>query len=167
MKLRRISRKIFIVRIIISIIIILVLIGFGIYFFFWGLTQHHFHEEPKNMLCDFTPEEQAEILDAFGLVIPDNEKNAYVYSFSYDYGVGIDGPNTRLIGYKTEIGGVEDYEGFYAANPDHKAFNETTLNFRTDRRYYIVYTDSVDTLMEKMLYEKYSSLYNRLSENRQ
>ena len=61
----------------------------------------------------------------------------------------------RLIGYKTEIGGVEDYEGFYAANRGHKAFNETTSNFRTDRRYYIVYTDSVDTEMEKSLYKKY------------
>ena len=165
MKLREISRKVFITRLIIGVILLLIMIGVGIYYFFWGLTQHHFHKEPENMLCDFTPEEQAEILDAFGLVIPDNEKKAYVYSFSYQYG-GVNGDDKRLIGYKTEIGGVEDYEGFYAANRGHKAFNETTSNFRTDRRYYIVYTDSVDTEMEKSLYKKYSSLYDRLSENR-
>ncbi len=166
MKLREISRKVFIVRLIIGSIILLIMAAVGIYFFFWGLTQHHFHGEPENMLCDFTPGEQTEILDAFGLIIPDNEKKAYVYSFSYEYGVGINGQDNGLIVYKTEIGGVEDYEGFYAANPGHKAFNETTSEFRTDRRYYIVYTDSVDTSMEKDLYEKYSSLYDRLSENR-
>ena len=166
MKLREISRKVFIVRLIIGIILLLIMIGVGIYFFFWGLTQHHFHEEPKNMLSDFTSEEQAEILDAFGLVIPDNEKKAYVYSFSYEYGIGVNGEEKRLIGYRTEIGGVEDHEGFYVANRGHKAFNETTSNFRTDRRYYIVYTDPVDTEMEKSLYKKYSSLYDRLSENR-
>ena len=43
MKLREISRKVFIVRIIIGIILLLIMIGVGIYFFFWGLTQHHFH----------------------------------------------------------------------------------------------------------------------------
>ena len=166
MKLREISRKVFIARLIIGSFILLIMIGVGIYYFFWGLTQHHFHKEPENMLCDFTPEEQAEILDAFGLVIPDNEKKAYVYSFSYAYGIGINGQDNGLICYKTEIGGVEDYEGFYAANRRHKAFNETTSNFRTDRHYYIVYTDSVGTKMEKSLYEKYSSLYDRLKEQR-
>ena len=166
MRSGKISRKIFTARIIFGIIMILIMAGGGIYFFFWGLTQHHFHEEPKNMLCDFTPEEQAAILDAFGLKIPDNEKKAYVYSFSYDYGIGVNGQDTRLICYKAEIGGVEDYEGFYSANRRRTAFNETTSNFRTDRRYYIVYTDSVDTMMEKDLYEKYSSLFDRLSEER-
>lgn len=151
MNFRKISRKIFIVRIIISVILLLVLAGFGIYFLIWDLSgQHHFHEEPENMLTGFTSEEQTEILDAFGLTIPENEKNAYVYSFAYSV---ID---ERFYSYTVEIGGVEDYEGFYAANPQRRSFNETTSNFRTDRHYYIVYTDSGGSTF------RYNNLYNKL-----
>ncbi len=158
MNLRQISRKVLIVRIIISAVVILILIGIGIYFWIWSMTQHHFNEAPKYMLCDLTREEQADVLDAFGLTIPGNEKNAYVYSFSYGE---ID---ERHFGYDIEIAGVQDYEGFYSANPQQKSFNETTSNFRTDRSYYIVYRGSVDTLMNKYLHEKYSDLYNKISE---
>lgn len=156
MKLRQISRKIFIARVVFSIIMVLVLIAIGIYFLIRSMTQHHFHEAPEYMLCDLTAEEQSEILDMFGLTIPENEENAYVYSFSY----GV--VDERLFGYDIEIAGVEDYEGFYSANPENRSFNETTSNFRTDRTYYIVYSGSVDTLMKKYQHDKYSALYNKI-----
>lgn len=156
MDLREISKKVFIARIIISILIVIVFIVIGIYFFIKSMTQHHFHEAPKYMLSELTDEEQAEILDVFGLVIPGNEEKAYVYSFSYGE------VNDRLFSYTIEIAEVEDYEGFYLANSQKKSFNETTSNFRTDKSYYIVYKDSVDTLMEKNQHEKYSNLYNKI-----
>ena len=158
---KKISRKIFIARIVFSVILIIVLIVIGIYFLIRNMTQHHFHEAPKYMLSDLTVEEQSEILDVFGLIIPENEENAYVYSFSYGE---ID---ERRFGYTIEIGGVEDYEGFYLANPQKKSFNETTSNFRTDRSYYIVYEGSVDKFMKKMQYEKYNNLYNMIYERQQ
>lgn len=143
------------------------MIVIGIFLFIWHITegkvQHHFHDEPENMLCDFSSEEQAEILDAFGITFPDNEENAYVYSFSYRYGINADGPDPRVVSYAVEIGGVADYEAFYAANSQLKSFNETTKNFRTDRHYYIVYRNSVDTHMEPDLYSRFSRLYDRLS----
>ena len=158
MNLREISKKIFIARIIISIIFVIVFIVMGIYFLIRSMTQHHFHEAPEYMLSDLTAGEQAEILDVFDLRIPGNEEDAYVYSYSYGE------VNDKLFVYTIEIAGVEDYEGFYQANPHQKSFNETTSNFRTDKSYYIVYKGSVDTAMKKDKHEKYSALYDKIYE---
>ncbi len=158
MRLRQISRKIFIARVILGIIFVIVFMIIGIWLLIRNMTQHHFHEAPEYMLSGLTAEEQADILDVFGLVIPEDEEKAYVYSFSYGE------VNERLYGYTIEIAGVEDYEGFYAANPQQRSFNETTSNFRTDKSYYIVYKGSVDTAMEKHQHEQYSKLYNKIYE---
>ncbi|MBQ4225510.1 MAG: hypothetical protein II664_04250 [Oscillospiraceae bacterium] len=158
MDLREISKKVFIARIIISIIIVIIFMVMGIYFLIRNMTQHHFHEAPEYMLSDLTDAEQAEILDVFDLRIPGNEEKAYVYSYSYGE------VNDKLFAYTIEIAGVEDYEGFYLVNPHQKSFNETTSNFRTDRSYYIVYKGSVDTTMKKQQHEKYSALYNKIYE---
>ncbi|MBQ3842283.1 MAG: hypothetical protein II820_06310 [Ruminiclostridium sp.] len=162
MNFRKISKKIFIARIIISIILLIVVLIIGIWLWINSLTQHHFNNDkaPEYMICDLTGEEQSEVLDAFGLTIPENEEKAYVYSFSYG------AVDERLYGYTVEIAGVEDYEAFYSANPEHRSFNETTRS-RTDRSYYIVYTGSVDTLMKKQEHDKYFAVYNKINEGHQ
>ena len=161
MNLRQISKKIFIARVIISIILMIIFMIIGVYLLISNMTQHHFHGAPKYMLSNLDDKEQAEILDAFDLTIPENEAKAYVYSFSYG------AVDERLYSYTVEIAGVKDYEGFYAANRQQKSFNETTSNFRTDRSYYIVYKGSVDTMMEKNQHDKYSALYNKIQERKQ
>lgn len=140
---------------------LLVMVVIGIYLLIWNMTQHHFPGVPEDTLRDLTVEEQKEVLDAFDLIIPENEKNAYVYSFSCS-----GGGDERLLSCMVEIGGVEDYEGFYAANTqsDLWAFNETTRDHRTDKHYFILYRGTVDTKMKPLLYKKYSDLYNRLKE---
>lgn len=69
----------------------------------------------KDLLTDFTDDEEKSILEAFNVVIPENE-NAYVYSLCFyeenDYPTQSDG----YINFILEIGGVEDYEAFFEAN---------------------------------------------------
>jgi hypothetical protein len=66
------------------------------------MTQHHFNKAPKYMLSDISAEEQADVLDVFGLEIPDNEEKAYVYSYSYG------AVDDRLFAYTVEIRSPEN-----------------------------------------------------------
>lgn len=69
---------------------------------------------PKDALTSFSSEDEQKLYQTFNIVIPENETNAYVQSFSRridDY-VG----TYHKYYFTIEIGGVKDYDAFYAAN---------------------------------------------------
>ena len=64
--------------------------------------------------------EQTEILNILNIAIPENETEAFIYSFGYKEGKSKNGSFSFVI----EIGGVKDYKSFFEANPDIKSLNQ-------------------------------------------
>lgn len=69
---------------------------------------------PHDALTSFTPEDEKKLFTVFNIVVPEDETEVYVHSFSRrinDY-VG----THHEIYFSIEFGGVKDYDAFYAAN---------------------------------------------------
>lgn len=134
-----------------------------------------------------TKEEQKEVLEAFNVIIPENEKEAYIYSFGMaSYYPDFNG-KPKQYEYFIEIDGVNNYFNFYEKNahranvngtPD-KSANEICdmdINFKptkTGEQYYITYQKSVWLRNgspyndeENVVFQKFDSLFRKMKENR-
>lgn len=161
-------------NIISNILTVFLLIAFLLLLFAWyrdnsGLR--HCVTVPKDALTSFSPEDEQKLFEVFNIVVPENEIEVYVQSFSrrYDDFLGY----TQEVFYAIEIGGVRDYEAFYAANTgrigenglEGKAMNQILDN---GSNYYISYVeyfvDDPRLLKEDNKQEKFDK-YNEIYEN--
>lgn len=65
-------------------------------------------------MSDFSDEKESRILEAFEVVFPENESDAYIHAFVREYDVR-DGAADGVY-FWLEIGGVKDYDAFFKAN---------------------------------------------------
>ena len=93
----------------------------------------------EKTISEFTPDEANDILNAFDIIIPEDEKNARLVSFirgdRYD----------KITSYIIEIDGINDYNAFFTANSDRelgRSVNETDTR-NTDTKYYITYHERI------------------------
>ena len=161
-KLRLFTRLVALV----AIILFLIISKFAGIFSTHHLVQLNKTEE---IISDFTAEEQTDILDAFDVIIPEDEKNAHMASFMRK------NISDKAASYVIEIEGVKDYDAFFAANSDctlGKSVNETDSRINTKKtknKYYITYnmliTDNSKTQNNKIseAYIKIEELFNSLS----
>lgn len=100
------------------------------------------------MLTDFTDEEEKSILEAFNVVIPENE-DAHVHSFYFSEN---DRNSTSShFDFILEIEGVKDYEFFFGANTTRisenglsgKSWNEIVEDYPPE--YYVTYFETFST----------------------
>lgn len=77
-------------------------------------------DDEYSFITDIEKTEQTEIFDILNITIPENETEAFIYSFGYKEGKSKNGSFTFVI----EIGGVKDYKAFFEANPDIKSLNQ-------------------------------------------
>ncbi len=128
---------------------------------------------PHDALTSFTGEDEQRLLETFNIVVPEDETEVYVNSFSCrinDY-VG----TYHEIYFSIELGGVKDYDAFYAANTGRidenglkgKAMNQI-CNYGSD--YYIAYTerfvDDPQFLSEgdnQVVYDSFNNLYESMN----
>lgn len=128
---------------------------------------------PRDALTSFLPEDMTKLYNAFNIVIPVNETDLYVHSFSRqisDY-VG----EWHTISFTIEIGGVKDYDAFYTANAHRiadngekgKAMNEFLTN---GSNFYLTYVellyDDPQFLKEndnQAIYDNFNNLYESIA----
>lgn len=99
---------------------------------------------PKDALTSFSEDDEQKLFEVFDIVVPENETEVYVQTFArrYDDFLGY----TQEVFFTIELGGVKDYEAFYAANTgrigenglEGKSMNQV-LNYGSD--YYIAYVE--------------------------
>lgn len=147
--------------------------------------KHIYPCNAKHTLTDFSEEEEKSILDAFNIVIPDEEGEAKVTAFYFNeerntYGGVLAVEWTSAL----EIDGVKDYESFFEANILRVRINEIdglSLNELFEHyppEYYITYlerytdypeesvkTDQADEKNKKMLADL-KKCYDDISEKR-
>lgn len=128
---------------------------------------------PRDALTSFSSEDEQQLFSTFNIVVPEDETEVYVHSFSRrvcDY-VG----SYHKIFFTIELGGVKDYDAFYAANTGRidengqkgKAMNQFG-NYGSD--YYIAYDelfyDDPQFLEEgdnQAVYDSFNDLYESMS----
>lgn len=128
---------------------------------------------PRDALTSFSPEDEQQLFATFNIVVPEDETEIYVHSFSRrvrDY-VG----SYHKIFFTIELGGVKDYDAFYAANTGRidengqkgKAMNQFG-NYGSD--FYIAYVellfDDPQYLEEgdnQAIYDSFNDLYESMS----
>lgn len=128
---------------------------------------------PRDALTSFSPEDEQQLFATFNIVVPEDETEVYVHSFSRrvrDY-VG----SYHKIFFTIELGGVKDYDAFYAANTGRidengqkgKAMNQFG-NYGSD--FYIAYVellfDDPQFLEEgdnQAIYDSFNDLYESMS----
>lgn len=128
---------------------------------------------PKDALTSFTHEDEQRLFATFNIVVPKDETEVYVHSFSRrikDY-VG----THHEIYFSIGLGGVKDYDAFYAANTGRidengekgKAMNQFG-DYGSD--FYIAYTERfVDDLQylreddNQAVYDSYNELYESMA----
>lgn len=129
---------------------------------------------PDDALTSFSQKDEQQLFATFNIVVPENETEVYVHSFSRrvrNY-VG----SYHKIFFTIELGGVKDYNAFYAANAGRidengqkgKAMNEFG-NYGSD--FYIAYEelffDDPQFLQEndnQANYDKYNNLYESMAD---
>lgn len=133
------------------------------------ISDMRYHED--RMLIEFNEEQENIILEAFNVVIPENEEEAYVYSFYFS-------EDDDHIKYILEIDGVKDYDAFFQANTGRikengllgKSWNEIGKTYLPMTAYYITYYESFYAKTnlqgdeEKEMLSVLSSLYDELKE---
>lgn len=124
------------IRLIISAVMIVAL---GIGFLIFLIVPHRLMRNIEEELRGFTPGQTAEILAAYDITIPENEKGAYIYCFSRsDRGLG---GNHHYV-WCLEIAGVRDYDAFFAANSGRvlsESENERQEAAKDGLNYYVTY----------------------------
>ncbi len=128
---------------------------------------------PRDALTSFSSEDEQQLFATFNIVVPEDETEVYVHSFSRrvrDY-VG----SYHKIFFTIELGGVKDYDAFYAANTGRidengqkgKAINQFG-DYGSD--FYIAYEellfDDPQFLEEddnQALYDSFNDLYESMS----
>lgn len=102
-------------------------------------------DDEYSFITDIEKTEQTEIFDILNITIPENETEAFIYSFGYKEGNSKNGSFTFVI----EIGGVKDYKAFFEANPDIKSLNQTYGNLIYEEEklgtdYFVTYVKHFD-----------------------
>ena len=127
----------------------------------------------EKMLVGFTEEQEKRILEAFKVVIPENEDDAYVYSFYFS-------DDDDHLNFTLEIDGVKDYDAFFQANSGRvkenglsgKSSNEIFKRYLPIESYYVTYDESfyseakLQSDEEKKMISVLSTLYNELKEEK-
>ena len=112
----------------------------------------------ETVLSDFTPDEQRQILDAFHITVPAQEPDARVTAFLRS------NRNEKLCSYVIEIGGVSDYDAFFAANAARdlgQSVNETGVP-DPKKRYYITYNVHFVQDPEQRAKHEHAAAYDRI-----
>ncbi len=158
---------------------------FGICFIFFAMLSlcscsstepeeklHILYDYSKNgFYSDFSESETESILKAFNIVIPENEKAAYIRSFGNE-------KDKQWETFSIEIGGIEDYQEFFTANYGRtgtnnlvgRSYNE--LSGKTSEDYYITfcelfnYNPNALTDEEKTMYSALLNVYDKINEAR-
>lgn len=128
---------------------------------------------PRDALTSFTPEDEQQLFATFNIIVPEDETKVYVHSFSRridDY-LG----SHHMIFFAIELGGVKDYDAFYAANTGRiddnglkgKAMNQI-MDYGSD--FYITYQelfyDDPQFLEEddnQTMYDSFNNLYDSMA----
>lgn len=133
--------------------------------------------ESKYILTDFTKEEENSILNAFNVVIPEEEDKAYVYSFYFAEKKSNNSEYGDLT-FVLEIDGVVDYKAFFEANTARIGENGiygTSLNELLEYyppEYYITYLEhfysnpAAQSEEHKEMISELKKCYNSILENR-
>ncbi len=98
-------------------------------------------KEEYTVINDIEKSKQELILDIFGIVIPEDETEAFVYSIGYREDSSY---KNGLWKFVVEIGGVKDYKEFFRHNNHIKSGNQISGNFPYEEEklgtdYYITY----------------------------
>ena len=127
----------------------------------------------EKILVGFSEEQEKRILEAFNVVIPENEKEAYVYSFYFS-------EDNDHMNFTLEIDGVKDYDAFFQANSGRvkenglsgKSSNEIFKRYSPIESYYVTYDESfyseakLQSDEEKEMISVLSALYNELKKKK-
>lgn len=128
---------------------------------------------PKDALTSFSPEDEQRLFSTFNIVVPEDETEVYVHSFSRRYSEFLG--SYHEIFFSLELGGVKDYDAFYAANTgridENGLYGKAMNQFMTSGSdYYLTYQEFfVDTprfLKEndnKAIYDSFNDLYESMS----
>ena len=140
-----------------SLLVFILLVLFGVRYFYvytyikdrltdTSVKRHLFsdmryHED--KMLIGFNEEQENRILEAFNVVIPKNDEDAYVYSFYFT-------KENKRMKFILEIDGVKDYDAFFQANTGRikengllgKSWNEIGNTYLPMEAYYVTYYES-------------------------
>lgn len=129
---------------------------------------------PRDALTSFSTKDEQQLFATFNIVIPEDEAEVYVHSFSRRVCDYIS--SYHKIFFTIEIGGVKDYNAFYAANTGRidengqkgKAMNQFG-NYGSD--FYIAYEelffDDPQFLQEndnQANYDKFNNLYESMAD---
>ena len=112
----------------------------------------------ETVLSDFTPDEQQQILDAFHITVPAQEQDACVSAFLRS------NRNEKMCSYVIEIGGVSDYDAFFAANAARdlgQSVNETGVP-DPKKQYYITYNVHFVQDPEQRAKHEHAAAYDRI-----
>ena len=127
----------------------------------------------EKMLVGFNEEQENRILEAFNVVIPENEGEAYVYSFYFS-------EDNDHLNFTLEIDGVKDYNAFFQANSGRikenglsgKSSNEIFKRYLPMETYYVTYDESfysktkLQSDEDKEMLSVLSALYDELKEEK-
>lgn len=104
-------------------------------------SKHHLLQLKNDddlIISKIFPDEQTKILDAFEVIIPDSEPEAFVSSF-------IRADRSGAVSYAIEIDGVRDYDAFFSANSERSAGQSLNEKYLRDEsrpeKYYITYSE--------------------------
>ncbi|MDE6733492.1 MAG: hypothetical protein K2J77_11535, partial [Oscillospiraceae bacterium] len=128
---------------------------------------------PKDALTSFSSEEEQRLFDTFNIVVPKEETEVYVHSFSRRYSEFLG--SYHEIYFTLELGGVKNYDAFYAANTgriDENGLYGKAMNQFMDNGsdYYLAYQEFfVDTprfLKEndnQAIFDSFNELYESMA----
>lgn len=130
---------------------------------------HLSYRDKNKMLVGFNEEQEKMILEAFNVVIPENEEEAYVYSFYFT-------EENEHLKFILEIDGVKDYDAFFLANSGRvkengllgKSMNEVLNPYPSVTAYYITYNEFFSyennflSDEDKEMMSVFSTLYDEL-----
>ncbi len=134
-----------------------------------------------------TEEEQNELLEAFNVIIPENEKEAFIYSFGVASFYSDSNGKSKQYEYYIEIDGVNDYFAFYERN-SHRVGDNGLLgrsknenchmngNYEPTKegeKYLLTYDEPVWLRNgspyndeENAVFQKFDSLFRKMKESR-
>lgn len=113
----------------------------------------HYFGDKSQYIENITPEEQDKLLSAFHIVIPDEEKKAYIkyfgkMTFSENYNI-----------YFVEFDGVESFDAFYSVNPNRQSWVNQTAGVKEN----IYLTYAIKILGDDQETEKLYRLFEECS----
>ena len=183
------------------IMFLVILIGvFGSLFTFYNALKVSFLKEEtfdgklsyysnskKDCCYSLTEEEQNELLEAFNVIIPENERDAFIYSFGVASFYSDANARPEQYEYFIEIDGVDDYFAFYEENShrvgdngllgrsknENRHMDENFKPTKKGEKYLLTYDEPVWLRNgspyndeENAVFQKFDSLFRKMKENR-